>query len=284
MITLNLRGGLGSQLFQLCTLISHSIKHSKSFIIPYSDKLYSDEFCNEDSINKTYWETLFDNLKPYTSGNGRFKDIDHINQLLLTKHPIYKETSFNYKIIDESVDNVCFDGKFQSFKYFNHYKDKLILAFNIAHKQLLIQSEYFEYLDKHNIASMSISMCDEDNNNPFVGEDYYDEALALIPVDYKILVFYNKPDKDGVDAIINNLKMKHQHDFVYVNSEIEDWKQMLLMSLCRVNIIANTNFSWWGAYLNKDTEKVYYPSVWFNKDCKDNTKDLFLPEWEMIEI
>jgi hypothetical protein len=78
--------------------------------------------------------------------------------------------------------------------------------------------------------------------------------------------------------------MKHKHDFVYVNSEIEDWKQMLLMSLCRVNIIANNNFSWWGAYLNKDAEKVYYPSVWFNKDCKDNTKDLFLPEWEMIEI
>ena len=276
MITLNLKGTIGNQLCQLFTLISHSIQYSKSFIIPYSEELY-----DGDNIHKTYWETLFDNIKPYTSGNGKFKDIDYINQLLLIKHPVYQEKTFNYKPIDENIDNVCFNGSFQSYKYFNDNKDKLILLFNIEHKQMLTRSEYFEYFDKENTVSMHFIFGDE---QPLLSVDYYDKSLSLIPDDYRILVFSNKEYREQVDTIVDELKMKHKHEFVYVSDEIEDWKQMLLMSLCKINIIANNSFSWWGAYFNKDADKVYYPSLWFGSDFNDNTNDLFLPEWEMVEL
>jgi len=276
MITLNLIGSIGNQLFQLFTLISHSIQYSKSFIIPYSAELY-----DGDNIHKTYWETLFDNIKPYTSGNGKFKDIDHINQLLLIKHPVYQEKTFNYKPIDENIDNVCFNGLFQSYKYFNDNKDKLILLFNIEHKQILTRSEYFEYFDKENTVSTHFIFGDE---QPLLSVDYYDKSLSLIPDDYRVLVFSNKQYREQVDTIVDELKMKHKHEFVYVSDEIEDWKQMLLMSLCKINIIANNSFSWWGAYFNKDADKVYYPSLWFGSDFNDNTNDLFLPEWEMVEL
>lgn len=279
MITLNLKGCLGNQLFQLCTLISHSIQHSKSFIIPYSDELY-----DGDTRYNTYWETLFDNIKPYTSGNGKFEDVEHINKLLLIKHPVYQEISFNYNKIDDSIDNMCLNGFFQSYKYFNHYKEKLMLIFNIAHKQMLIRSEYFEYFDKHNIASMHFITGDEEKNIPILSEDYYDKALSLIPDDYRVLLFVNRQCRERAETILGSIKTKHKHEFVYISEDIEDWKQMLLMSLCRVNIIANNTFSWWGAYLNKDVDKVYYPSLWFGNDSKDNTIDLFLPEWEMIEL
>jgi len=276
MITLNLKGTIGNQLYQLFTLISHSIQYSKSFIIPYSEELHYG-----DNIHKTYWETLFDNIKPYTSGNGKFKDIDHINQLLLIKHPVYQEKTFNYKPIDENIDNVCFNGLFQSYKYFNDNKDKLILLFNIEHKQILTRSEYFEYFDKENTVSMHFIFGDE---QPLLSVDYYDKSLSLIPDDYRVLVFSNKEYREQVDTIVDELKMKHKHEFVYVSDEIEDWKQMLLMSLCKINIIANNSFSWWGAYFNKDADKVYYPSLWFGSDFNDNTNDLFLPEWEMVEL
>jgi len=276
MITLNLRGSIGNQLYQLFTLISHSIQYSKSFIIPYSEELY-----DGDDIHKTYWETLFDNIKPYTSGNGKFNDIDHINKLLLIKHPVYQEKTFNYKPIDENIDNVCFNGLFQSYKYFNDNKDKLILLFNIEHKQMLTRSEYFEYFDKENTVSMHFILGDE---QPLLSVDYYDKSLSLIPDDYRVLVFSNKEYREQVDTIVDELKMKHKHEFVYVSDEIEDWKHMLLMSLCKINIIANNSFSWWGAYFNKDADKVYYPSLWFGSDFNDNTNDLFLPEWEMVEL
>ena len=279
MITLNLKGGIGNQLFQLCTLISHSIKHSKSFIIPYSDELY-----DGDIIYKTYWETFLVNIKPYTSGNGKFADIEHINKLLLIQHPVYQEKSFNYNKIDESIDNVCLNGYFLSYKYFNDYKDKLMLLLNITHQQIMIRSEYFEYLNKHNIASMHFKIRDCGNGHQNLGEDYYDKTLSLIPDDYRILVFSKKQERDDVDFIIDRLKIKHKHEFVYVSDEVEDWKQMLLMSLCRVNVIANSKFSWWGAYLNKDADKVYYPSRWFGNDIEKNTNDMFLPEWTTTQL
>jgi hypothetical protein len=61
---------------------------------------------------------------------------------------------------------------------------------------------------------------------------------------------------------------------------------MLIMSHCKHNIIANSTFSWWGAYFNQHKEnKVYYPSLWFGPELAfKKTYDLFPPEWNKIKI
>ena len=64
---------------------------------------------------------------------------------------------------------------------------------------------------------------------------------------------------------------------------IEDYEQMLLMSLCQHNIIANSSFSWWGGYFNNNLEKnVCYPSVW--NGSTNETQDLFPENWNKIII
>ena len=58
---------------------------------------------------------------------------------------------------------------------------------------------------------------------------------------------------------------------------------MLLMSNCNHNLIANSTFSWWGAYFNSNTErKVCYPSVWFGPECRNSTRDLFPENWVKV--
>jgi hypothetical protein len=64
-----------------------------------------------------------------------------------------------------------------------------------------------------------------------------------------------------------------------------DWEQLLLMSLCNYNVIANSTFSWWGAYFNENIgKKICYPSVWFGPKAGHNTTDLFPKDWVKIAI
>ena len=59
---------------------------------------------------------------------------------------------------------------------------------------------------------------------------------------------------------------------------------MVLMSCCEHNIIANSSFSWWGAYFNDNPEKIVcYPSVWFGPKLQNKkTEDMFPKDWKKI--
>jgi hypothetical protein len=100
----------------------------------------------------------------------------------------------------------------------------------------------------------------------------------------KVLCFYQEGDSVEVSQTINRLSS--EFDFIvfqHIDHSIEDWKQLLLMSCCRHNIIANSTFSWWGAYFNERNDKIVcYPSTWFGPKLKHNIKDLFPDTWTKI--
>ena len=76
-----------------------------------------------------------------------------------------------------------------------------------------------------------------------------------------------------------------EYNFVRGDNSLQDWEQMIYMSCCHHNIIANSSFSWWAAYLNSRSDKIVcYPSVWFGPSANHDTSDLCPPEWIKINL
>jgi len=278
MLITKLIGGLGNQLFQIFTLMSVSIDNDIDFkIFEYKDDKVSPHDIN--SKRNTFWDTLFKNIYDKT-----FKSISG---------PIYQynENGFHYtpfpKIRDKS-NNYSLFGYFQSYKYFqNNLKDILDLL-----KWREIKKPYENKYDYKNTISLHFRIGDYINiqtHHPILPIDYYKNALDRLIVDtdkndWNILYFYEKNDKDIVDRSINELKNKYPNlDFTEINHDLDDWEQMICMTFCSHNIIANSTFSWWGAYLNENNNHVYYPDVWFGSDMGNkNLNDLFLNDWQKV--
>jgi hypothetical protein len=109
-------------------------------------------------------------------------------------------------------------------------------------------------------------------------------------------VLYFCEDVDIKDATENITYLRQEFpEFVFIRDDefisgsgenkLADWEQLLLMSCCHHNIIANSSFSWWGAYFNEWPDKIVcYPSVWFGSAIGHNTDDLCPPSWQRIDL
>ena len=125
------------------------------------------------------------------------------------------------------------------------------------------------------------------NYHPVMEIEYYKKSIQHIidttkKQNLKILYFCEKEDIQQVNVVIEQLHVLFTEcKFIRVNNNIEDWEQMIMMSLCQHNIIANSTFSWWGAYFNTNSNKIVcYPEVWFGPALyKSSVKDLCPNSW-----
>ena len=82
--------------------------------------------------------------------------------------------------------------------------------------------------------------------------------------------------------MLSKTRFKIKFSFTKVNNDLEDYEQMILMSLCQFNIIANSTFSWWGAYLS-NAEKILAPKTWFGPNNSHlDTKDIYCDQWIVL--
>jgi len=285
MITCNLMGGLGNQIFQIFATISYAIKSKNQFKFLNLATLGG----GSTTMRYTFWETFFVNLKPFL-----------IAELPQNIHVI-REKGFPYNAlpIHEMVNrNVVIFGYFQSYKYF---QENYSLIYRMLHidkmkNELLdtINLSSPECLNLENTVAMHFRIGDykkAQGFHPLATYTYYENSLLYInskfsDKEFNILYFCEDSDIDDVLLIINKLVGKFPaYNFKRGDNSIEDWQQMLLMSCCHHNIIANSSFSWWSAYLNSWADKVIcYPSVWFGESANHDTNDLCPLDWVKISV
>jgi hypothetical protein len=181
---------------------------------------------------------------------------------------------------------VCIFGYFQSYKYFQPYYSTICNLIRLDEQRSKIMEKVPV---KPNTVSVHFRLGDYkaiQHVHPLMPYEYYKESIHLINGKEHIVYFCEDEDLAQVVHTVSKLMLDFPKlTFARAPSELDDWEQMLLMSCCAHNVIANSSFSWWGAYFNSNPDKmVCYPSVWFGPTVGHDTSDLCPESWNRIVV
>jgi hypothetical protein len=281
MITIELCGGLGNQMFQIFATLAYSFEYK----IPFWFK--NNKCFPSYTTRYPYWDSLFFELKPYVYDEVPNKEIKLI-----------KERVFNYCEIpfkNQTNENIVLSGYFQSYKYFDKHFKTIYDTLRFEDKKINLKKKY-AHLNFDKTISMHFRLGDYFNFpdiHPIVTYSYYYNSLKYIVLNnsekqnnFSVMYFHennNARDINIVNSVINTLRNEFQTVEFLESPEMSDWETLLLMSFCKHNIIANSSFSWWGAYLNNNENKIVtYPHRWFGNGCSHNTSDLCPQQWVCV--
>jgi hypothetical protein len=257
-VSVDLMGGLGNCLFQIAAAYSTSLRDSKTFI------------CQKNVSHGSH--KPLDYYLNNIFGKINFGEVNTNSQL-------YKEPFFHYNEIPKTNDNLILNGYFQSEKYFINYRNEILELFainnEVNHK---LQTKYQKLLNKKT-CSIHVRRGDYIRLNDFHTVqpiDYYEKSFNLIGEDYEYLIF-----SDDIEWCKNNFDFIKNKHFIEGDA---DYENLYLMSMCEHNIIANSSFSWWGAWMNmNENKKVISPKNWFgNKNKHLDTQDIYPKNWVLI--
>ena len=244
MITGFIQGGLGNILFQVAAGVALSKRLGVEYFLHKGQHYLPLQGRN---INE-YRDTLLKSIK--------FKDLSGVR---LLPHKWY-DTS--YKEIPKT-DNQLLIGYFQSEKYFEDCKESILDLFEVPDISLpegsvAIHIRRGDYLKNPNY-------------HPTQPVEYYKKALKQLGEYSHAYIISDSEVRDFLD--IENST---------VVTEGTDYDQFCLMANCDHNIIANSTFSWWAAYLNKKNNKVVAPKLWFGPTGPKDWIDIYCDGWKVI--
>lgn len=278
MVKVSIIGGLGNQLFQYA--------FGRAISEKYGEKLYLDLFyIKKGNFLRSMTVRSFE-LDNYLINSNKMSVLE---SLLLRKFDlknkfVEKDTFFDKSVFKDHFN--WFVGYWQSYKYFNDIRDKLLVE--LIPKKLSSESiKLAEQIDKCNSVSIHIRRGDylnKTNSNFFfdlVNSNYYKDAIKLISKKIKKPVFF--VFSDDLLWVKSNMDFgKNKVNFVDFNKDKNAFEDIYLMSRCKHNIIANSTFSWWGAWLNQNKNCLTIaPKKWFF-DKNKSTKDLIPKSWVRI--
>ena len=249
-----LRGGLGNYIFQIAAAYVTSIRDDKELLVDISDI----------SVIHKPIESYYDNIFRKVKFVQEFSDY--------TSHEPMQP--IEYSEIPKTNGNLKLKGYYQNEKYFKHLRNEILSLFEIDSTTLsYLTSKYSDVLTE-NTCSLHVRRGDyvsKSDFHPLQTIEYYKSAVSIMGEDLNYLIF-----SDDIEWCENNLTFIKNKTFISGN---HDYQDLYLMSMCNNNIIANSSFSWWGAWLNNsENKKVIYPSIWFGVPFL-NTTEIGCENW-----
>lgn len=260
-------GRLGNQMFQYAALKGLARKIKTTFCIPFfKEPVYT---MGGEPITSELFN--FFNLKV------------KINLMNKNYIPVLNEGQyhFNKELFDNCPDNIILEGYFQSERYFKHIEDEIRNDFSFKKNILqpcqkiisnienpvalhVRRGDYLKFQDQHPLCSIS----------------YYKSALKYFESNRNVIIF-----SDDYKWCSDNFFFKDKR-FIFANN-FEQVNDLCLMSLCNDFIIANSSYSWWGAWLSsKINKKIICPYPWLGTSIlriNHDTKDLIPNNWIKIK-
>jgi hypothetical protein len=253
-------GRLGNQMFQYAALKGIAEKHEYEWCIPPSD------FRVEPKAGEEKDHQLFDAFK-----------LESVKEVKVLGAPYIQEKGFNFdqELFDNCEDNINLYGFFQSEKYFSHIEDEIKKDFTFKDEIVKPCKEMFSFGTE--AISLHIRRGDylgKQDYHPICSMEYYEEALSKLNADIPVVIFSDDVRWCKAQEIFESDRFLVSES----NSNVVD---LCLMTMCDYHIVANSSFSWWGAWLS-NSKRVIAPKNWFGDKAELDDSDLVPERWERI--
>jgi hypothetical protein len=283
-IIVRINGGLGNQLFQYAAAKALAVQHGTELKLDVT-QFAGDTLRNFDlaNMNVPVVQASVEEINQLKAHNT----VQRVKQRLLptSRKTFYKEPFFHY---DRSYfrlgKNVYLQGYFQSEKYFTPIQSTIRRNFNTSHLVNDSLKKLAAELQQEHSVSIHIRRGDYQNAelmnfHGILPAAYYQKAAAQMKEKFPAVRFFLFSDNPAAVS----------EEFAWLKAEVvsgtvtkNHFEDLYLMQHCRHNIIANSSFSWWAAWLNNNPEKIVIaPKNWFANGPKD-TQDLLPEGWQTV--
>lgn len=295
MIIAKLRGGLGNQMFiyafgrYLANKHNTDLKLDISYYENYHRTYELNKFNTKEIIATSEEIYSLKQFMPKHKGLKRF-----FREKILKKKP--KIIPASCYVLDSGVsfvskymnlpDNVYLEGLFQSEKFFTEIKDDIKQEFTLKNPLVDENFLFAERIRQNNAISLHVRRGDYITNQwalenlGLCSLEYYQRAINYIQNNTENPYFFLF--SDDLEWVKENLKIDAPYTVVDCNQDNTGYEDIRLMSLCNHHIIANSSFSWWGAWLGHNPHKIVIaPKNWF-KSKNISYKDIIPSRWILL--
>lgn len=270
-------GRLGNQMFQYAGLRGMATKHGYEWVVPPPTDYYEANY------------GLFDCFKMSSVEDKNFGFVPHQFQTLKSE-----KFSFNEEFFENCPDDCNIDDYFQTEKYFKNVEDLIRSDYEFKDDYLNPCKEFISQFNGK-VVSLHVRRTDYVNLQNYhlpCSLKYYERALEEFSEETPVLIFSDDIEWCKQQEIFSGDRFyfsenTEQYSHVHKDADGQHRKSLVpytdlcLMSLCSDAIIANSSFSWWGAWLiSNPDKKVIAPDTWFGPDASDiDSSDLVPDSW-----